>query len=351
MDSSEKTLQLKRVGAKKSGVNEFVKSLNLGIDSSHLQWFDSTSVREIPDNSNSYSGMANRHRINDIQRINKFLEEANRKLEKGDYFLINLETKNARKARILNKYPYFLSFPYYVLDFVVKRLLPKFKITKKLYFWLTKGNNRVLSLTEALGRLVSCGFDIMGYQRIGYSTYIMAQKQSKPEYDMQPTYGALVKLNRIGKGGKFFEVYKFRTMHPYSEYLQDFVFQKNDLQDGGKIKNDFRVTNWGKWFRKLWIDELPMFINVFKGQMKIVGVRPLSRHYFNLYPEDLQNLRTQVKPGLVPPFYADLPDTLEEIVESERRYLEAYLKHPITTDLKYLYKSLYNIFIKKARSG
>lgn len=47
----------------------------------------------------------------------------------------------------------------------------------------------------------------------------------------------------------------------------------------------------------------------------LVGVRALSEHYFNLYPPDLQELRCKFKPGLVPPFYADMPVTFEEIVE------------------------------------
>ncbi|MEX2567706.1 MAG: hypothetical protein WD431_17295 [Cyclobacteriaceae bacterium] len=83
---------------------------------------------------------------------------------------------------------------------------------------------------------------------------------------------------------------------------------------------------------------------------KIVGVRPLSQHYFDLYPEDLQKLRTRVKPGLVPPFYADMPQTFEEITESERQYLYAYLKNPILTDIRYFFKAFFNIFFKGARS-
>lgn len=169
-------------------------------------------------------------------------------------------------------------------------------------------------------------------------------------YDMEPTYGALVKLRRIGKGGNLFSVYKFRTMYPYSEYVQDFVFKHNDLQEGGKLKDDYRVTSWGRLFRRYWIDELPMLINWLKGEMKLVGVRPLSQHYFSLYPQDMQQLRTMVKPGLVPPFYVDMPVTLDEIIESEREYLKRYLDAPIRTDIYYFFMAFYNILFKKARS-
>jgi len=142
-----------------------------------------------------------------------------------------------------------------------------------------------------------------------------------------------------------------RTMHPYAEYLQEYVFEKNALQEGGKFKNDFRVSTIGKLMRKLWLDELPMFINLFKGDVKIVGVRPLSQHYFSLYTPELQQLRIKHKPGLIPPFYVDNPKTLEEIMESERKYLEQYEKHPFRTDIKYFFLAIYNIVIKHYRSN
>jgi len=82
-----------------------------------------------------------------------------------------------------------------------------------------------------------------------------------------------------------------------------------------------------------------------------VGVRPLSFHYLDLYDKDLKDLRKKVKPGLVPPFYADLPETFEEICDSERRYIHAFLKHPFRTQCIYFYKAFVNIAIKGARSN
>jgi lipopolysaccharide/colanic/teichoic acid biosynthesis glycosyltransferase len=129
------------------------------------------------------------------------------------------------------------------------------------------------------------------------------------------------------------------------------VFEKNGTANGDKITDDFRVTNWGKIFRKFWIDELPMLFNWAKRDLKLVGVRPLSEHKFYTYPKHLQKKRTMVKPGLVPPFYADLPNTPEEFFATEERYLDAYMKKPIRTDIRYFFKAMYNIFVKKARSG
>lgn len=48
------------------------------------------------------------------------------------------------------------------------------------------------------------------------------------------------------------KVYKLRTMHPYLEYLQQYVFDRNGLEKGGKLKDDFRMTHWGRIFRICW---------------------------------------------------------------------------------------------------
>jgi len=289
-------------------------------------------------------------KINSIRRVNKFFEAANEHLQNDQYLVINLETKDQRKERILKKFPSLISYPYYTLDFILKRVFPKTKPTRKIYFAITKGRNRVISLTEALGRLVSCGFEIVDYEVIGNLTYIISKKIRKPYFDMQPTYGAIVKLKRVGYEGRVFNVYKVRTMYPYSEYLQDYIFKMNALEEGGKFKNDFRTTSYGDFFRRFWIDELPMLFNWLKREMKLVGVRPLSEQYFLLYPDELQELRIKTKPGLVPPYYADMPKGLDEILESERKYLESYRKNPIKTDIRYFFKAFKNITLLGARS-
>jgi len=94
-----------------------------------------------------------------------------------------------------------------------------------------------------------------------------------------------------------------------------------------------------------------MLINLLKGDMKIVGVRPLSAHFFSLYSKELQDKRTQFKPGLLPPFYADMPKTLEEIQNSEMCYLNACeQKGVFRTDWVYFWRIIYNIIFKRARS-
>lgn len=330
--------------------NFISENINLTIpDYSLLATTTLFNIDKLP--ANFYKKIVNLKRINDIRFINKFFESVNRKLPDGGVFIGCVETKDQRKKRIFKKFPPVLNSIYYFFDFIIKRVFPKFNLTKRVYFFLTRGENRVISKAETFGRLYSCGFEIINEKNIRGRLYIVARKKRKPYYDPEPTYGPLVKLRRIGKDGKQINVYKLRTMHPFSEYLQEYVYDLSDLQEGGKFKDDFRITTAGKLFRKFWLDEFPMFINYFRGEMKLVGVRPLSEHYFSLYNKELQEKRIKIKPGLIPPFYVDIPKTLDEIQASEMKYLLAYEKHPFLTDWKYFWKAVWNIVFKKARSA
>lgn len=289
--------------------------------------------------------------INDIKWINKFFEAVNSKLPVGGMYINCFITNEIRKERILRIYPWGINNVVYFFYFLFKRIFPKLPVLKQIYFFMTNGYGRALSKAEALGRLYSCGFEVVAKETIKDTLFFAVRKITEPVYDMNPTYGPLISLKRIGKNGKIIHVYKFRTMHPYSEYIQQYVFDKNSLQEGGKFKNDFRISTIGHIMRKLWIDEFPMLFNLLIGDLKLVGVRPLSMQYNTLYTKELQELRMKYRPGLIPPFYADMPETLDEIMASEMHYLEAYAKHPFRTDFRYFWKAMYNIVIKRKRSG
>ncbi|MFI5219326.1 MAG: sugar transferase [Bacteroidia bacterium] len=300
---------------------------------------------------NYFKAIVNLKRINDIHKINEYLECVNEKLPAKGILIGSVETKTARKNRILRKYPVVLGHIYYAFDFILKRIFPKLPVTRKIYFKITAGRNRVLSKTETMGRLYCCGFHVIEEKLIGNRLYFVAKKVKEPSYDDENSYGPIYRMKRYGKDGKIITVYKIRTMHAFAEYLQEYVYQKNSLKEGGKFKNDFRVSTIGKFFRKYWLDELPMLINLLKGDVKLVGVRPLSKQYLSLYTEELIQKRFKHKPGLIPPFYADLPKTLEEIMASEMRYFEQYEKAPFRTDVKYFLKICFNIVFRNARSN
>ena len=141
-------------------------------------------------------------------------------------------------------------------------------------------------------------------------------------------------------------------MHIYSEFLQDFIVDSFGYTEKGKPNNDFRITFWGKVIRKLWIDELPQIYNFFIGDLKIFGVRPLSKSYIKEVPEELFKLRSSVKPGCIPPYVALLKQSEKEYFISEKIYLNEYLnsKLPFLVDIKYLILALKNILMGKILS-
>ena len=300
---------------------------------------------------NRFHTIVNLKRVNDVRYLNKFFEAVNHKLPNGGTFICCAETADMRRKRLLRKYPPVFNRVFYTFDYIIKRVFPKFYPTRGIYFILTRGHNRVLTQAEILGRLYSCGFEIREEQVVNGHYFFVMKRIKDPAFDINASYGPFIKMRRVGKGGAIIKVYKLRTMFPFAEYLQDYVHQQNNLAEGGKFKNDFRVARSRAILRRLWLDELPMIINLLKGQLKLVGVRPLSEHYFNLYSKELQEKRIKYRPGLIPPYYADLPETLGEIQASEMRYLEAYEKRPLRTQFTYFWRAVYNILFKHARSS
>lgn len=300
---------------------------------------------------NSQQMFINLHRLNDFRRINEYLYKVNVNLVQGGVFVCCGETTTQRRNRFFRTLTPFLGIFVYAVDFIIKRVVPKFPIVQGWYFAITKGRDRALSETEMVGRFYFCGFDLIHKDEIRGMMYFILKKIKPPSTDPNPSYGPLIKLKRIGRNGEIIYINKLRTMHPYSEYLQDYVYRASSLQENGKFTNDFRVSSWGKFLRTFWIDELPQLVNFFKGELDLVGVRALSEHYFNLYPPDLQELRCRFKPGLVPPFYADMPRNFDEIIASERNYLLSKQEKPFATDWKYFWKAFWNIMFKHARSN
>ena len=113
-----------------------------------------------------------------------------------------------------------------------------------------------------------------------------------------PSAGPVFSQERIGRNGKPFKFYKFRSMCPNAEEKLDDLLDQNEM-DGPvfKMKNDPRITRVGKFLRKTSIDELPQLFNVLKGEMSIVGPRPaLPREVAQYTAYEWQRL--YVTPGL-----------------------------------------------------
>ena len=113
-----------------------------------------------------------------------------------------------------------------------------------------------------------------------------------------PGDGAIFRQRRVGRDGKLFWLYKFRTMCPDAEEQLNELLSQNQM-DGPvfKIKGDPRITRVGRFLRKTSLDELPQLLNVLRGDMSIVGPRPALSREVGLY-SDYQRQRLYVTPGL-----------------------------------------------------
>lgn len=108
--------------------------------------------------------------------------------------------------------------------------------------------------------------------------------------------------DRIGQDGKLFKFYKFRSMVPNADeelkkILKNNKKLRNEYSKNKKLKNDPRITKVGKFIRKYSIDEIPQFINVFLGDMSLIGNRPYlprEKEDMGKYYEDI----VSTKPGL-----------------------------------------------------
>ncbi|RKY91479.1 MAG: hypothetical protein DRQ13_11385, partial [Ignavibacteriae bacterium] len=156
----------------------------------------------------------NLHKINDIRRINEYFMEVNKRMCDGGIFTGNFEPIKYRHDRYRNKYPFILANTLYLFDFLWKRVAPKLPIIRKIYFLLTSGQDRALSLAEGLGRLYYCGFEIIDLKVINNLCYFVAKKIGPPSTDENPSFSPVIKMKRVGKEGKPVYVYKLRTMHP-----------------------------------------------------------------------------------------------------------------------------------------
>lgn len=151
---------------------------------------------------------------------------------------------------------------------------------------------------------------------------------------------------RTGKNGRKFKMYKFRSMYKDAEKRRAELLSQNEA-DGPifKIANDPRVTKVGRFIRKTSIDELPQLLNILKGDMTVVGPRPLPTYEQDACNE-YQNQRLLVKPGLT--CYTALDkhseDDFDNWIELDMKYIR---ERGILTDLKIIFKTVGVVFSHK----
>ena len=203
-------------------------------------------------------------------------------------------------------------------------------------------------LMDIVGGLVGCIFTGIIFLFVAPAIYIASPG---------PIFFA---QERVGKNGKHFKMYKFRSMYMDAEERKAELMKDNKLGDGKMFKLDFdprvignRVlpdgthkTGIGDFIRRTSLDEFPQFFNVLKGDMSIVGTRPPLISETNLY-ELHHRARLAIKPGITGMWQvsgrSDITD-FEEVVRLDKEYISNW---NIEMDIKILFKTVMVVFKKE----
>lgn len=151
---------------------------------------------------------------------------------------------------------------------------------------------------------------------------------------------------RVGKEGKLFNVLKFRTMNIDERPLEEIFTpeQMEEYKEYYKVKDDPRVTKFGKILRKISLDELPQLINIIRGQMSFVGPRPVMEEEIERLNEEDKVKYLSVTPGLTGYWAVNgrSATTYEKRLELELFYVE---HQSLWLDFKILFKTVFVFFM------
>jgi len=320
----------------------------LSIGSSEIQTIDLTT--EFKNHEKKLIVVVNQ--LNKVENLQLTIENLATLTKENQHVILQFETLKGRSRRIQKLYPKTIAKSLFIIDFIFHRVFSRLFIVKNIYSYISKGKIKILSKAEALGRMVFSGYQIESVENFDGLCTVLLKKSGQKLINKKPSFGPVFKMNRIGKNGKIIGVYKIRTMHPYSEYLQDFLIKLNGYGDQGKPKNDFRVTTWGRILRKYWIDEIPQLINVMKLEMKLVGLRPVSEYYFNELDQFQKERRLEQKPGCIPPYIAfNMGSSKNQVLKAEEMYLNMKKSKPFTADTRVFFMAIKNIFFSKKRGS
>lgn len=185
--------------------------------------------------------------------------------------------------------------------------------------------------------------DIIG-SIVGLVIMFIAMIFVAPAIKIESPGPVFFKQKRVGRNGRYFYIYKFRSMYMDAEERKKELMAKNEMSGlMFKMKDDPRITKVGKFIRKTSIDELPQFINVFKGDMSIVGTRPPTVNEFKQY-EGHHKRRLSMKPGITGMWQAYGRKTItdfEDIVSMDLDYIDNW---SIMLDVKIILRTFIAVF-------
>lgn len=191
----------------------------------------------------------------------------------------------------------------------------------------------------ALKRLMDIAGSLVGILITAVITIFLA-----PPLLLESPGPLIFKQKRVGRNGRYFCMYKFRSMYMDAEERKAELMKQNEM-DGlmFKMENDPRVTKVGKFIRKTSIDEFPQFINVLKGDMSLVGTRPPTLDEFVHY-KSYHKRRLSARPGITGLWQVsgrnDI-DNFEDVVKLDLEYIDNW---SLGLDIKILLKTVGAVF-------
>jgi len=229
-------------------------------------------------------------------------------------------TEHRYTPRLDKRLTYIGSIPFFILEEPQMRL--RYVFLKRFF--------------DILGSLVGCA--ITGILYVIFGIAIKAESDGPVIFSQE----------RIGKNGRTFRMYKFRSMYQDAEERKKELLEQNEMEGGKmfKIKDDPRITHVGRFIRKYSIDEFPQFVNVLKGDMSLVGTRPPTPDEFRQY-DSYHKRRLSMKPGITGMWQvsgrSDIKD-FEEVVKLDCEYIDNW---SLLLDLKIILKTIVQVFRHK----
>lgn len=202
---------------------------------------------------------------------------------------------------------------------------------------------RIFETTElALKRLMDIGGGLVGVLMTVVLGIFVA-----PAIYLESPGPVIFKQTRIGKNGRRFLIYKFRSMYMDAEERKKELMERNEMNGFMfKVKDDPRITRVGKFIRKTSIDEFPQFFNVLKGDMSLVGTRPPTVDEFMHY-EERHKRRLSLKPGITGMWQATGRSSIqnfEDVVKLDLEYIDNW---SIWLDIKILLQTVLVVLLHK----
>lgn len=217
--------------------------------------------------------------------------------------------------------------------------LQKLVIFKKSAKYITYLNLFFKRLIDIIGSLV--GIILLIPLTIVVATVNLFNKDNGPIFYIH---------KRLGKNGQHFYMYKFRTMVNNSQEVLEKLLKedkdaKKEWEENRKLKDDPRITKFGKFLRKTSLDEMPQFINVLKGEMSLVGPRAVvddEIEKFGLYKDKVLS----VKPGITGYWAAHgrSNTSYDDRVQMENYYVE---NNSVFLDIKILFDTVISVMKKE----